>query len=73
MDPVDFIKLARQKTASQNGRKKRKRRPGKNRRLVAQQSGYGKKKEILEINEVPRAEFLLPGFNEFLIIAFALL
>ena len=37
------------------------------RRLVAQGSGYGKKKkrkEILEVHEVPRAEFLIPESYE---------
>ena len=60
LDPVEFIKIARQNTHSNGRKKKRRRRPG-NRRLIAQESVYGKKKEILEINEVPRAEFLLPG------------
>ena len=43
-------------------RKRKRRRKNDRGRLVAQQSKYGsKKKEILQVNTVPRAEFLLPG------------
>ena len=58
LDPVEFLQLSRGKSRPSRRRQKQQRR-----RLVAQGSGYGKKKkrkEILEVHEVPRAEFLIP-------------
>ena len=56
LDPAEFFKISRSKPKRTRVRKK------KRRRLVAQSSGYGKKKkEILEIKSAPRAEFLIPG------------
>lgn len=62
LDPVDFIKLSRKGQTGGSKRNQHRRRRRKRKRIVAQQSSYGsKRKEILEINQVPRAEFLLPG------------
>ena len=62
LDPVEFLKLSRQNQPSGGQTQRRKK---NRRRLVAQESRYGskkkKRKEILEINKVPRAEFLIPG------------
>ena len=63
LDPVEFLKLSRTGQSSSSREKFKRQRKKNNRRLVAQaSSGYGKKrkKEILEINKVPRAEFLIP-------------
>ena len=65
LDPVQFIKLSRQGNSSGGKKQRRKNR----RRLAAQESSYGSKKkrrkEILEINKVPRAEFLIPGRRQY--------
>ena len=66
LDPVEFLKLSREK--SRPARRRRRRRKPERRRLVGSGSspGYGKKrrKEVLEVNEVPRAEFLIPESYE---------
>ena len=62
LDPVDFIKMSRKGQTRVRPPNQHRRRRRKRKRIVAQESNYGsKKKEILEINKVPRAEFLLPG------------
>ena len=57
LDPVRFLQLSRGGDRRTGGsRRRRKRR----RKVAGQQSRH---KEVLEVNKVPRAEFLLPGMN----------
>ena len=57
LDPVRFLQLSRGGDRRTKGsRRRRKRR----RKVAGQQSRH---KEVLEVNKVPRAEFLLPGMN----------
>ena len=65
---MEFLKLSREKSRPPSSRRRRRRRRRKpqRRRLVGSGSstGYGgkkaRRKEVLEVSEVPRAEFLIP-------------
>ena len=57
LDPVRFLQLSRGGDRRTGGTRRRRK---KRRRVAGQQSRH---KEVLEVNKVPRAEFLLPGMN----------
>ena len=57
LDPVRFLQLSRGGDRRTGGSRRRRK---KRRRVAGQQSRH---KEVLEVNKVPRAEFLLPGMN----------
>ena len=67
LDPVEFFKLSREKSRPTRRRRRRRRKPER-RRLAGAASGYGgkktRRKEVLEVSEVPRAEFLIPESYE---------
>ena len=57
---MDFLKLSREKSRPGRRRRRRRRKKPERRRLV----GSGSSGEVVEISEVPRAEFLIPESYE---------
>ena len=65
---MDFLKLSREKSRPGRRRRRRRKKPERRRLVGSGSSGYGggkaRRKEVVEISEVPRAEFLIPESYE---------